>query len=136
MFRNDAALIITYAHKSPESEIQAKLFADFGETCGEILAKTFANFRPSICRKNDRMKRHKSNSCTTFTSHETNSFTVRLWKPGRAYHRRAADLLWGRSQACISKSLSLGTLWLLLIGRSSLRSAVRRIREFSGMSEI
>ena len=38
--------------KSPESEMQATLFADIGEKCSENLAKQFADFRPSLSKEN------------------------------------------------------------------------------------
>ena len=43
----------------PESEIQAKFFADTGENRGEILAKNFADFRSLISRKSGRKKFHE-----------------------------------------------------------------------------
>ena len=36
----------------PRSEVLAKFFEEIGEKCGEILAKFFADFRPSISREN------------------------------------------------------------------------------------
>ena len=32
----------------PQSEVLAKFFEEIGEKCGEILAKFFVDFRPSI----------------------------------------------------------------------------------------
>ena len=61
---------------SPESEIQAKVFGDIGEKCGENLAKHFADFRPSIPRKNARKKFHEKSS-TNFTSHENKILSLR-----------------------------------------------------------
>ena len=49
---------------------RAKLIADFGEKCGETLARNVADFRPSISRKSGRKRFHEKSS-TTFTSHET-----------------------------------------------------------------
>ena len=46
----------------PESEIQAKCFADTGEKRGEILAKSFAGFRPFIFSKRGRKKVHEKSS--------------------------------------------------------------------------
>ena len=40
----------------PQSEVLAKFFEEIGEKCGEILAKFFADFRPSISRENGRKK--------------------------------------------------------------------------------
>ena len=42
----------------PQSEVLAKFFEELGEKCGEILAKFFADFRPSISRENGRKKFH------------------------------------------------------------------------------
>ena len=67
--------------KRPESEILAKFFADMGEKCGENLAKTFADFCPSISRKIGRIKFHEK-SAATFTSHEIEFFhceTLGAW---------------------------------------------------------
>ena len=57
----------------PESEIQAKFFADTGENRGEILAKHFADFRRLISRKSGRKKFHEK-SCTFSTRDETKFF--------------------------------------------------------------
>ena len=54
----------------PESEIQAKFFADTGEKRSEILAKHFADSRPLISRKSGRMKFHKKPS--TFSTRGRN----------------------------------------------------------------
>ena len=56
----------------PESEIQAKFFADTGEKCGEILAKIFADFRPLISRKRGRKKFHEKSS--TFSTRDETKF--------------------------------------------------------------
>ena len=57
----------------PESEIQAKFFADTGEKCSENLAKNFADFRPLISRKSGRKKFHEKSS-TYSTKDETKFF--------------------------------------------------------------
>ena len=57
----------------PESEIQAKFFADTGEKRTEILAKNFADFRPFIFRKSGRKKFHRKSS-TFSTRAETKFF--------------------------------------------------------------
>ena len=57
----------------PESEIQAKVFADTGEKCSEIFAKKFADFRPWISRKSGRKKFHEKSS-TVSTRAETKFF--------------------------------------------------------------
>ena len=57
----------------PESEIQAKFFADAGEKRSENLAKHFADFRPLICRKSGRKKFHEKSS-TFSTKDETKFF--------------------------------------------------------------
>ena len=36
---------------TPQSKVLAKFFEEIGEKCGEILAKFFADFRPSISRE-------------------------------------------------------------------------------------
>ena len=46
----------------PESEVRAKFLTDTGEKRGEILAKDFADFRPSISRKSGRKKFHEKSS--------------------------------------------------------------------------
>ena len=46
----------------PQSEVLAKFFEELGEKCGEILAKCFADFRPSISRENGRKKIHEKSS--------------------------------------------------------------------------
>ena len=44
----------------PQSEVLAKFFEEIGEKRGEILAKFFANFRPSISRENGLKKFHEN----------------------------------------------------------------------------
>ena len=56
----------------PESEIQAKFFADTGGKRGEILAKKFEDFRPLISRKSGRKKFHKKSS--TFSMRDETKF--------------------------------------------------------------
>ena len=56
----------------PESEIQAKFFADTGEKRSEILAKHFADSRPLISRKSGRKKLHEKPS--TFSTREETKF--------------------------------------------------------------
>ena len=56
----------------PESEIQAKFFADAGEKRSENLAKNFADFCPSISRKSDRKNFHKKTS--TFSTRDETKF--------------------------------------------------------------
>ena len=46
----------------PQSEVLAKFFEELGEKCGEILAKFFADFHPSISRENGRKKFHEKSS--------------------------------------------------------------------------
>ena len=46
----------------PESEVQAKCFADAGEKRPENSAKTFADFRPLISRKSGCKKFHEKSS--------------------------------------------------------------------------
>ena len=57
----------------PQSEILAKFFEEIGEKCGEILAKFFADFRPSISRENGRKKFHEKSS-TFSTVHQIKFF--------------------------------------------------------------
>ena len=40
-----------FCARNPQSEVLAKFFEEIGEKCGEILAKFFADFRPSISRE-------------------------------------------------------------------------------------
>ena len=56
----------------PESEIQAKFFADTGEKRGEILAKTFAAFGPLISSQSGRKKIHEKSS--TFSTRDKTKF--------------------------------------------------------------
>ena len=57
----------------PQSEVLAKFFEEIGEKCGEILAKFFADFRPSISRENGRKKIHEKSS-TFSTVHQIKFF--------------------------------------------------------------
>ena len=57
----------------PQSEVLAKVFEEIGERCGEILAKFFADFRPSISRENGRKKFHEKSS-TFATVHQIKFF--------------------------------------------------------------
>ena len=57
----------------PQSEVLAKFFEEIGEKCGEILAKVFADFRPSISRENGRKKFHEKSS-TFSTVHQIKFF--------------------------------------------------------------
>ena len=57
----------------PQSEVLAKFFEEIGEKCGEILAKFFADFRPSISRENGRKKFHEKSS-TFATAHQIKFF--------------------------------------------------------------
>ena len=56
----------------PESEIQAKFFADVGEKRSENLAKNFADFRPLISRKSGYKKFHEKSS--TFSTRDETKF--------------------------------------------------------------
>ena len=56
----------------PESEIQAKFFADAGEKRSENLAKHFADFRPLISRKSGCKKFHQKSS--TFSTRDKTKF--------------------------------------------------------------
>ena len=56
----------------PESEIQAKFFADAGEKRSENLAKNFADFRPLISRKSGCKKFHEKSS--TFSTRDETKF--------------------------------------------------------------
>ena len=49
----------------PESEIQAKFFADTSEKRSENVANIFADFRPSIARKSGRKKFHEKSSTSS-----------------------------------------------------------------------
>ena len=65
----------------PQSEVLAKFFEEIGEKCGEILAKFFADFRPSISRENGRKKFHEK-SLTFSTVHQIKFFSLlHLWGP-------------------------------------------------------
>ena len=57
----------------PQSEVLAKFFEEVGEKCGEILAKFFADFRPSISKENGRKKIHEKSS-TFSTVHQIKFF--------------------------------------------------------------
>ena len=57
----------------PQSEVLAKFFEEIGEKFGEILAKFFADFRPSISRENGRKKFHEKSS-TFSTVHQIKFF--------------------------------------------------------------
>ena len=57
----------------PKSELQANFFADTGEKRSEILAKIFADFRPSISRESGRKKFHEISSSFS-TRDETKIF--------------------------------------------------------------
>ena len=46
----------------PQSEVLAIFLQEIGEKCGEISAKFFADFRPSISRENGRKKSHEKSS--------------------------------------------------------------------------
>ena len=65
----------------PESEIQAKFFADAGEKSSEDLAKKFPDFRPLISRKSGCKKFHKK-ILHFSTRDKQNSFTARFWEGG------------------------------------------------------
>ena len=56
----------------PESEIQAKFFADADEKRGENLAKNFADFRLLISRKSGCKKFHEKSS--TFSTRDETKF--------------------------------------------------------------
>ena len=56
----------------PESEIQARFFADTGEKRSEILAKNVADFRPLTSRKSGRKKFHEKSS--TFSTKDKTKF--------------------------------------------------------------
>ena len=56
----------------PESETQAKFFADTGEKRSEHLAKHFADFRPLISRKSGCKKSHEKSS--TFSTRDETKF--------------------------------------------------------------
>ena len=56
-----------------QSEVLAKFFEEIGGKCGEILAKFFADFRPSISRENGRKKFHEKSS-TFSTVHQIKFF--------------------------------------------------------------
>ena len=58
---------------TPQSEVLAKFFEEIGEKCGEILAKIFADFCPSISRENGRKKFHEK-SLTFSTVHQIKCF--------------------------------------------------------------
>ena len=58
---------------TPQSEVLAKFFEEIGEKCGELLAKFFADFRPSISRENGRKKIHEKSS-TFSTVHQIKFF--------------------------------------------------------------
>ena len=57
----------------PQSEVLAKFLQEIGEKCGEILAKFFADVRPSISRENGRKRFHEKSS-TFSTVHEIKFF--------------------------------------------------------------
>ena len=56
-----------------QSEVLAKFFEEIGEKCGEILAKFFADFRPSISRETGRKEFHEKSS-TFSTVHQIKFF--------------------------------------------------------------
>ena len=63
----------------PQSEVLAKFLQEIGEKCGEILAKMFADFRPSISRENGRKSFHEKSS-TFSTVHQIKFFSLlQLW---------------------------------------------------------
>ena len=43
----------------PHGEVLAKFLQEIGQKCGEILAKFFADFRPSSSRENGRKEIHE-----------------------------------------------------------------------------
>ena len=57
----------------PQSEVLANIFEEIGEKCGEILAKFFADFRPSISRGKCPQKFHGKSS-TSSTVHQIKLF--------------------------------------------------------------
>ena len=57
----------------PQSEVLARLLQEVAEKCCKILAKWFADFRPSIFRGNRRNKNHKKSS-TFSTAHQIKFF--------------------------------------------------------------
>ena len=63
----------TLVPATPQSEVLAKFFEEIGEKCGEILAKFFADFRPSISRENGRKNIHEKSS-TFSTVHQIKFF--------------------------------------------------------------
>ena len=64
---------VSFVPAIPQSEVLAKFFEEIGEKCGEILAKFFADFRPSISRENGRKKFHEKSS-TFSTVHQIKFF--------------------------------------------------------------
>ena len=76
----------------PQSEVLVKFFEEIGEKCSEILAKFFADFRPSISRENGRKKFHEKSS-TFSTVHQIKFFSLlQLWGPrGPIYYSKALD---------------------------------------------
>ena len=58
----DVKSLQTFVPAIPQSEVLANFLQEIGEKCGEILAKFFADFRPSISRENGRKKAHEKSS--------------------------------------------------------------------------
>ena len=105
-------------HKSSESEILAKCFADVGEKRGEHLAKLFADFRPSISRQSGRKKFHEKSS-TKFPSRETtlkffHCETLGAWGPKNSQnwicHSFATHGSLGAGWCCKAPCLPASTL--------------------------
>ena len=87
--------------KSPESEIQAKFFADMGEKCGEKMANFFADFRPSISKKSGRKKFHEK-LATNSAGREIKFFhreTLGVWGHNKSAQKTLEKHSWEHSEA-------------------------------------
>ena len=65
--------VVLVVRAIPQSEVLANFLQEIGEKCGEISAKFFADFRPSISRENGRKKSYEKSS-TFSTVHEIKFF--------------------------------------------------------------
>ena len=95
----------------PESEIQAKFFADAGEKRSEHLAKNFADFCPLISRKSGGKKFHKKSS-TFSTRDETKLLSPR--DSGRGVPQRSVEDVRGfgkRGHASKKRVLDPHSVW-------------------------
>ena len=67
----------------PQSKVLAQFLQETGENCGELSAKFFADFRPSISRDNRRKKFHKKIRDIFRSAPNKVLSLLQLWELGR-----------------------------------------------------